>query len=321
VASSTAPGRVTSQSVRGLVDIHCHGAFGGEFGITDAASRTAAAHHARSGVAQVVASLVSAAPWDLARRVGVLAPLVADGTIAGIHLEGPFLAFTRRGAHDARTLRDPDAALVHLLADVVASSGAPGGIKQMTFAPELPGADALVRSCVTHGIRPAIGHTESDAGTVSRIIRDIADRQGAPALVTHLFNGMPGFHHRTGGPVAAALAAAGRGDAVVELIADGTHVSAEVVRMVFETVGPDAVALVSDAMTATGLGDGEYRLGSLRVKVENGVARTVDTGAVAGSTSTLAGCVTWAVEVAGVDAAAARTSATSTPARAVGLTL
>ncbi|MGL5864311.1 MAG: N-acetylglucosamine-6-phosphate deacetylase [Dermatophilaceae bacterium] len=305
--------------MRGLVDIHCHGAFGGEFGTTDAASRMASAHHKRAGVDRVVASLVSAAPWDLTRQIGVLAPLIVDRSLAGIHLEGPFISYLRRGAHDARVLRDPDPALVSLLADVAASNGAPGGIRQLTFAPELPGAQALVQACVAHGIRPAVGHTDADAGTVARSLADIAQRQGAPALVTHLFNGMAGFHHRSGGPVAAALAAAGRGDAVVELVADGTHVSADVVRMVFETVGPDAVALVSDATTGTGLGDGHYVLGSLRVKVEHGVARTADTGSIAGSTSTLADCVRWAIEVAGVNADDACRAASVTPARALGL--
>lgn len=89
--------------------------------------------------------------------------------------------------------------------------------------------------------------------------------------------------------------------------------------MVFETVGPDHVALVSDAMAATGLGDGSYRLGSLEVLVEGGTARTRGTGAIAGSTSTLADCVRWAVEVAGVDEGDARRAATTTPARALGL--
>ncbi|MGB7819092.1 MAG: N-acetylglucosamine-6-phosphate deacetylase, partial [Ornithinibacter sp.] len=143
--------------------------------------------------------------------------------------------------------------------------------------------------------------------------------QGGPALVTHLFNGMPPLHHRSGGPVAAALTAAARGEAIVELITDGVHVAPEVVRMVFETIGPDAVALVSDSMAATGLGDGTYRLGSLDVEVTDGIARTTDTGAIAGSTSTLADCVRWAVEVAGVDPADAERSASITPARALGL--
>ncbi len=137
--------------------------------------------------------------------------------------------------------------------------------------------------------------------------------------MTHLFNAMPPLHHRAGGPVAAALSAAARGEAVVELVADGVHVAGEVVRMVFETVGPDGVALVSDAMAAAGLGDGTYRLGSLEVVVAGGTARTCDTGAIAGSTSTLAECVRWAVDVAGVHEPEAVTAASTTPARALGL--
>ncbi|WP_299444991.1 N-acetylglucosamine-6-phosphate deacetylase [uncultured Phycicoccus sp.] len=302
----------------GLVDIHCHGAVGSEFG--GPGSRDAAAHHAQAGVGTLVASLVSAPAPALEEQVRALVPLVADGTLAGIHLEGPFLAESRRGAHDPRALAAPDPALVDRLAEVAALAGAPDALVQLTFAPELPGADALVRALVEHGIRPSVGHTAADAATTARALADIADLQGAPALVTHLFNGMPPLHHRAGGPVAAALAAAARGEAIVELIADGVHVAPEVVRMVFETVGPDAVALVSDAMAATGLGDGRYPLGSLEVVVEGGTARTTDTGSIAGSTSTLADCVRWAVEVAGVPADDARTAATTTPARALGLT-
>jgi N-acetylglucosamine-6-phosphate deacetylase len=305
--------------VSGLVDIHCHGAVGAEFGLDPVGSVAAARFHREAGASAVVASLVSASDRDLRDRVGVLAPLVADGTLAGIHLEGPFLSQARRGAHDPAQLRDPDLALVEELVEVAAAAGAPGAIRQVTFAPEREGSEALVRALVAHGIRPAVGHTDADALLVGRTLAEVASLQGAPALVTHLFNGMPSFHHRAGGPVAAALSAAARGEAVVELITDGVHVAAEVVRMVFETVGPDAVALVSDSMAAAGLGDGSYRLGSLTVDVTDGTARTTDTGAIAGSTSTLAHCERWAVEVAGVDPADARAAASVTPARALGL--
>ncbi len=303
----------------GLVDIHHHGAAGAEYGQDDEGSRRAAAHHRAAGVDRLVASLVSAPLADLERQVATLAPLVADGTLVGIHLEGPFLAAGRRGAHDPAALADPDPSLVERLVAVAAEHGTPGAIRQLTYAPERPGADGLVRTLVQHGIRPAVGHTEADAATAAGALATVADLQGAPALVTHLFNAMPPLHHRAGGPVAAALAAAARGEAVVELITDGVHVAPEVVRMVFDTVGPDNVALVSDAMAATGLGDGTYRLGSLDVVVEGGTARTRDTGAIAGSTSTLADCVRWAVDVAGIPEADAVRSATLTPARALGL--
>ena len=130
-------------------------------------------------------------------------------------------------------------------------AGAPGVLRQMTFAPERPGAQVLVDALVAHDITPAIGHTDADAATVTATIGHVVERSGRPALVTHLFNGMPPMHHRAGGPVAAALTSAARGEALVELIADGVHVHAEVVRMVFETVGPQAIVLVSDAMSAT----------------------------------------------------------------------
>ncbi|PKW26955.1 N-acetylglucosamine-6-phosphate deacetylase [Phycicoccus duodecadis] len=300
----------------GLVDIHCHGAAGGELG--GPRSREAAAHHAAAGVGTLVASLVSARPDDLAAQVATLAPLVADGTLAGIHLEGPFLAPSRRGAHDPAVLIDPDPDLVRRLADVAAEAGAPGALAHLTFAPERAGAEALVRTLVELGITPSVGHTAADAATVARTLALVAELQGRPALVTHLFNGMPPLHHREGGPVAAALTAAARGEAVVELITDGVHVAPEVVRMVFETVGPEAVALVSDAMAATGLGDGTYRLGGLEVVVADGTARTTDTGSIAGGTSTLADCLRWAVDVAGVPDADAHLAATTTPLRALG---
>ncbi len=320
--------RVETDDGRRLVDIHCHGALGEDFGTSDAGTRSAAAHFADQGVTRVVASLVSAPEEVLAARVGVLAPLVAEGVLAGIHLEGPFLAPARRGAHDPAMLRDPDPALVHRLVESAGAAGAPNAVRQWTFAPELPGADRLVAALARHDIRPALGHTDADAETVTRAIDTCLEVTGRPPLVTHLFNGMPPFHHRDGGPVAAALTAAGRGEAVVELIADGVHVAPEVVRMVFETIGPAHVALVSDAMSATGLGDGRYLLGSLEVMVADGTARLVTTdgadggepGWIAGGTSSLARCLDWAVEVAGVAPSDALLAATTTPIRALGLT-
>ena len=303
----------------GLVDIHGHGALGAEFGRSESGSRLAAAHHRREGTTQLVASLVSAAPAELADRVAVLAPLVADRTLAGIHLEGPFLADRRRGAHDPAALRPPDPGLVARLADVCDQAGAPGALRQWTFAPELDGAPELIRAMAARGILPAVGHTDATADEMTRALSMIADATGRTPLVTHLFNGMPPWHHRAGGAAVGALAAACRGEAVVELIADGTHVAAEVVRMVFDAVGPDGIALVSDAMSATGLGDGAYRIGELEVSVTAGVARLAGDGAIAGSTTTLAGCLRWATEVAGIPEVDALRAATRTPRLVLGI--
>lgn len=314
---------MTTTELPGLVDIHCHGALGQEFGLDPAGSALAAGYHHDAGVERLVGSLVSGRPDVLNAQVATLAPLVEDGTLAGIHLEGPFLSEERRGAHDPSVLTDPDLRLVESLVATCAEAGVPEAIVQWTFAPERPGSDELVAALAAHGILPAVGHTDAPADVVSAMLSRIADATGRPPLVTHLFNGMPAFHHRAGGPVAAALAAAARGDATVELIADGVHVAPEVVRMVFETVGPERIALVSDAMAATGLGDGEYLLGTLAVEVSDGTARLADggsgRGSIAGSTSTLADCVRWATEVVGLPEADVLAAASTTPATVLGL--
>lgn len=301
-----------------LVDLHCHGALGHEFGRDTAGSSVAAAHHRAAGVGSLVASVVSGTPDTLVAQVATLAPLVARGEVAGIHLEGPFLSEERRGAHDPSVLTDPDLRLVEALVATCAEAGVPDAVVQWTFAPERPGSAELVAALARHGILPAVGHTDAPASVVADSLAAIADACGRPPLVTHLFNGMPAFHHRSGGPVAAALASAARGNCVVELIADGVHVAPDVVRMVFETVGPERIALVSDAMAATGLGDGAYTIGTLDVEVAAGVARLADggsgRGSIAGSTSTLADCVRWAVDVAGLPEADVLIAATTTPA-------
>lgn len=302
-----------------LIDIHCHGALGHEFGADVKASRAAAGYHRSQGVSQLVASLVSGTAETMEHSVRVLAPLVADGTLLGIHLEGPFLSDGRRGAHDPTALRDADRALIEQLAAVAEHAGAPNALRQMTFAPERGDTRGLIGVLVAHGITPAIGHTDADAATVTAAIDHVVERSGHPALITQLFNGMPPMHHRAGGPVAVALAAAGRGDVFVELIADGVHVAPEVVRMVFETLGPEAIVLVSDSMAATGLSDGPYRIGTLDVRVEGGTARLVQGGSIAGSTSTLADCVRWAIDVAGLPEADVLTAASVTPRRALRL--
>jgi len=303
----------------GVVDIHSHGGLGAEFGQSEAGSRRAAAYHRDNGTVSVVASLVSAGPDDLATQVATLAPLVADGTLAGIHLEGPFLAMARRGAHDPALLRQPDPALVARLVQVCDDAGAPGALRQWTFAPELDGSAAFARELARHGVLPAVGHTDGTALEVAQTLALVADLTGRAPLVTHVFNGMPAMHHRSGGPAAAALAAAARGEAVVELIADGLHVAPEMVRLVFDAVGADQIVLVSDAMSATGLGDGSFTLGRLAVTVTDAVARLTDGGSIAGSTRTLGECVRWAIDVAGVSEHDATRSATVTPRRVLDL--
>ncbi|MDQ2782141.1 MAG: amidohydrolase family protein [Actinomycetota bacterium] len=305
----------------GLVDVHCHGGAGGEFGPDAVASRTAAAHHHRSGTTSVVASLVSAAPHVLVDGVHTCAALVATGELAGIHLEGPFLSYERRGAQDPDALSDPDPGLIEALSAAASAAGAHDALLQMTFAPERPGADALPALLARHGIVASVGHTDTDADTAwtaLRQVRELAPRGGRP-LVTHVFNGMPPMHHRSPGPVAAAIGQAGRGDAVLEMIGDGVHLAAGTVRMLFDAVGPDAICLVTDAMAASGMPDGRYTLGGRAVVVADRTARLADGGAIAGGVATLLDVVRWCVDEVGVPLVDAVSAATRTPARSMAL--
>ncbi len=301
----------------GLVDLHCHGGSGGEFGTDTGSARTAAAHHHRAGSTTVVGSLVSAPTERLLTGVRACAPLVRDGDLAGIHLEGPFLSTVRCGAQNPAALIAPD---LKLLDDLVLEAG-PGVIAQMTWAPELPGADRLPEVLAGLGILGAVGHTDADVRTTAAALAALVDHpvRGGQALVTHVFNGMPPMLSRQPGPVAAALSAAGRGEAVLEVIADGVHLDGGTVQMLFDTVGADQVALVSDSMAAAGLPEGDYTLGGLEVRVQGRDVRLVDSGSLAGGVSCLLDQVRWCVTDLGVPLADAVRAASTTPARALAL--
>ena len=308
----------------GLVDVHNHG--GGGAGFPDARTpdeaRVAIREHLAHGTTTLVASLVTAAPVTLRQRVGVLTELAEAGELAGIHLEGPFLSTARCGAQDPDLIQAPDADLVRELV-----RAAHGHLVTMTVAPEpvgVVGDGGVIDALVTAGALPSFGHTDA-SWTQTRIA--VADararldatpgRRSARPTVTHLFNGMRPFTHRDPGPIPELLAAAGRGDVVVELIGDGTHLAPELVRSIFELVGARNVALVTDAMAAAGMADGEYRLGSQDVTVTDGVARLTHGGAIAGGTAHLLDVLRTTV-AGGVPLVDAVWSAATTPATVLG---
>jgi N-acetylglucosamine-6-phosphate deacetylase len=313
VHDGAAPPAAGDVILPGLIDIHCHGGGGHGFATFSAdEARAAAAFHADRGTTGVVASLVTAAPADLLGQVRTLAPLVADGTLLGIHLEGPFLSPARRGAHAASLLLDPDQALVAALLEAAA-----GAIKIITIAPERTGATAMASLLRDAGVTVAFGHTDTDYAGMTAALAGPAD-----ALVTHLGNAMAPLHHRAAGPVAAALIAAAADAAWVELIADGVHVDEGFTRLVFAAAARGRVVLVTDAMAAAGMPDGSYVLGPLRVTVRAGVARLADPdgageGSIAGGTRTLLEVVATAV-ASGVALADAVLAASGTPARVLG---
>jgi N-acetylglucosamine-6-phosphate deacetylase len=295
----------------GLVDIHCHGGGGASFPSGDPAEiETAATHHLGQGTTSLVASTVTDSPERMLAAVSATADAVDRGLVVAIHLEGPFLSQARCGAQDPRHLRAPDLGLACELIEA-----GRGHVQVMTLAPELPGSGALVELLHSRGVIVAVGHTEADAMTVERVL---SAEQG---LVTHLFNGMPALHHRAPGPVGGSLSAAAQGRARVELVADGVHLADTTVSMLFHLIGPGSIALVTDAMAAAGMPDGDYVLGPQRVTVTGSVARLQQgsEGSIAGGTARLLDVVRRCVQDAGIGLFDAVTAASRTPAAVLGI--
>ena len=307
----------------GLIDLHCHGGGGASFpDATDAEDAQAAvAEHRRHGTTTLVASLVTAEPRVLVRQVELLAGLADRGEIAGIHLEGPFLSIVRCGAQDPTWIVPPDAELTRALLEA-----GRGHVRTMTLAPEGKGAlgdDGVVAALTRAGALPSWGHTDAGPAVAAEALAEsyrLLDRSGSSRrpTITHLFNGMRPWVHRDPGPAGEYLVAARQGRAVVELVADGTHVDPAVVREVVELVGRDGVALVTDAMAAAGMPAGEYRLGSLDVVVADGVARLAGRGTIAGGTAHLLDVVR-ATAAGGVSLVDAVHMASAVPASVLGL--
>jgi N-acetylglucosamine-6-phosphate deacetylase len=264
--------------VPGFVDMHVHGGAGAAFPDADPeAAMRAVRFHRAHGTTTMMASLVAAGPDDLLKTVDALAELVVDGELAGVHLEGPWLAEGRCGAHDPRQLRDPDPGEL----DRLLRAG-DGAVRMVTLAPERAGGPDAVRRITGAGVIAALGHTDATYALTREAI-DAGARVG-----THLFNAMAPVHHREPGPAVALLEDE---RVVVELVTDGLHVHPALWEHVVRSAGRDRVAAVTDAMAAAGMPDGHYHLGAMRVTVTDGVARlAADTdgraGAIAGSTAT-----------------------------------
>ncbi|MUN40902.1 N-acetylglucosamine-6-phosphate deacetylase [Actinomadura litoris] len=308
--SDTAPSEVIDLGGRyvvpGFVDMHVHGGAGASYQAGTAEdARRAAAFHLAAGTTTTIASLVTGDPRELADAVAALADLAADGVLAGVHLEGPYLARERCGAHDPALLRPPDLDEFRRLAEL-----GRGHLRMITVAPELPGALDLVRAAGDAGVIAAVGHTEAP-GAIARAAFDAGAR-----VATHLFNAMRPLHHREGGPIAAALTDP---RVTVELINDGVHVEPAVARLAFDAAGPGRVALITDAMAAAGMGDGDYRLGVMDVQVRGGRATLAGGSSIAGSTITMADGFRRAVTEVGLPIERAAEAAALTPARALGI--
>ncbi len=292
-------------AVPGLIDLHFHGCAGRDLCDADAGALAAMADcAARAGVTAICPATMSLGEAALTRVCAAAAAArggLRGAALVGLHLEGPFLSPEKRGAHDPAQLCLPDPDLFDRL-----QAAAGGLIRICDLAPELAGADALIDR-LRGRVVLSIAHSAADYDTAGAAIR-----RGV-THVTHLFNGMPPFTHRSPGILGAAM----DGGCEVELIADGVHLHPTAVRLAFRLFG-ERVILISDSMRAAGMPDGCYTLGGQRVWVESGAARLAD-GTLAGSVRSLADCVRIAVREMGIPLADALWAATAAPAKSLGL--
>ena len=282
-------------AIPGLVDIHAHGCLGHD--TMDADFAAMAAYRATHGTTTWLPTTMTCFREDIERACA--APRDVPGArLPGIHLEGPHIAASRKGAQNEACIRMPDLDELRSLR--------PAAIR-VTIAPELPGALDYIRGAAEMGVSVTLGHTDATFEQACA-----AFDAGATSL-THTFNAMPGLHHRKPGPIGAALAKG----AYAEMICDGLHVAPSMVLLLYRAFGPDRVILISDSIRPAGAPEGKYNCGGLDVFSKNGVLSLAD-GTIAGSNATLWFCVQQAVRF-GIPFADAVRMATATPAAAAHL--
>lgn len=287
----------------GFVDIHTHGAVGEDFSDGLAAGmQPMADYYAANGVTSYVATTMTLKEDTLTPAMHVIRDFKRNGgaKCAGVHLEGPFLGYAKRGAQAAENLHKPDIALFDRLNE---ASG--GMVKLVTVACEEEGGMEFI-SDVSKKCTVSLGHTSCNYDQAME-----AFSRGA-THATHLFNGMDGLHHRAPG----ILAAAHDAGASVELICDGLHIHPAVIRMVHHLYG-DRLNLISDSLRCAGMPDGDYELGGQPITVKNGKATLTGTDTLAGSSISMLDAVRNVVNF-GLSLADAVYAATTSPADAIG---
>ncbi|MBN1264685.1 MAG: N-acetylglucosamine-6-phosphate deacetylase [Anaerolineales bacterium] len=297
--------------IPGLVDIHVHGGFGILFGHLPTLFEDLTAYAARIPCSGVTGFLCSVFAPD---RISLLETVQAYSSLfeytytgaqpLGMHVQGPAMSIEKSGAINPDWLRYPDPEEFRQLIDAGL-----GWIRQMTLAPELPGAFEAAELLQDAGIVVAFGHSNADYDTASRALN------GPWSHVTHVYNAMTSLHHRSPGGTGAVLVS-DRG--TVELIADGYHVHPAAAEILFRCVGTDRVALVTDAMPGAGLQEGTFSAMGSTFHVRDEQARLED-GTLSGSGAQLHKCVAWMMREAGVPLKEAVQMASLNPARVLGL--
>ncbi|MGH9517472.1 MAG: N-acetylglucosamine-6-phosphate deacetylase, partial [Terriglobales bacterium] len=221
----------------------------------------------------------------------------------GIHLEGPFLSHARRGVHPPGDLVEPSVAAFDKL-----WQAARGHVRMLTIAPELNGAEEVIAEATRRGVCVSIGHSDATLDQARSGVKAGARH------ATHTFNAMRPLDHRAPGILGEVLT---NNQLSADVIADGIHVDPTVVDLLFRAKGMEKFVLITDAISATGMPDGRYMLGTLEVELKDG--RCTRDGNLAGSALTMDRAVRNVMKFAGLDLQQAVRAASLNPAKAVGI--
>lgn len=301
----------------GFIDIHVHGGGGHDFmdGTVEAYVK-AAEKHAQHGTTSLVPTTLTSTNEELKNTFSVFKEAksknVNGAEFLGLHLEGPYFAMEQKGAQDPRYIRNPSPE------EYMEILGWSDDIIRWSAAPELEGALEFGRKLKGSGILPSIAHTDAIHEQIEEAF------ENGFTHITHLYSGMSGVRrinaYRYAGVIESAFII---DDMTVEIIADGVHLPASLLKLIYKVKGPSKIALVTDSMRAAGMPEGDYILGSLKdgqkVIVEDGVAKLLDRTAFAGSVATTDRLVRTMITLAGVPLLEAVRMATQTPAAVIGV--
>ena len=278
-----------AMTVPGFVDIHCHGKSGFDFSdATEEAMTTIGIDKLKEGVTTFLPTTLTLPEEQLAESLRTAANYVKKGVkgvkLAGVHLEGPFINPKCLGAQNPDFVREPDIEMVRRLAKIFP-------VKKVSYAVEMPGGDRFAADCIAEGITPSCVHS---AATFKQF--QAAHEHGLRNL-THFCNQMTPLHHRDIGLVGAGFACK---DVYIELICDKLHICPDMISLVFSLKSVEKIQLITDAMRAAGMPDGESSLGGLAVIVKDGAARLASNGALAGSTLQICDALRNVYEITGL---------------------
>ncbi|MCQ2419996.1 MAG: N-acetylglucosamine-6-phosphate deacetylase [Clostridia bacterium] len=292
--------------IPGLVDVHNHGNSGADFSDGDFGGLVKMARYlAKNGITSFAPASMTL-PYETLEKAFAAGKRLHDtqpdgcARLMGIHMEGPFFSEKKKGAQNGAYLKLPDFDGFKALYD-----GCGGLVRIVDVAPELEGAAEFAAQAKTL-CTVSVAHTDASYEDAVKTF------EAGAAHLTHLYNAMPGIHHRKPGVIGAASE---RENVIAELICDGQHVHESAVRMAFRLF-PGRICLISDALRCCGMPDGEYELGGQQVFLKGGIARLSD-GTIAGSASNLFTCMRKAVSF-GISKEQAILSATLIPARQLG---